>query len=107
MMPGMDMGKLKKLMKDMEQIDAQRVIIEKEGSKLIIERPQVTKINMMGQETYQIVGQAEEVKEEKELFSDEDVTMVIEQTGSDEETVRETLIKNSGDIAKTILDLKG
>jgi len=106
MMPGMDMGKLKKLMKDMEQIDATRVVIEKEGGKLVIDSPQITKINVMGQETYQIVGHAQEVKEEVEMFSDEDVTMVIEQTGSDEETVRSALIKNTGDIAKTILDLQ-
>ena len=107
MMPGMNMGQLKKLMKDMEQIDAKRVIIEKEGSKLVIENPQITKLGVMGQETYQIVGHAEEVKEETPLFTDEDVTMIIEQTGADEETVKESLIKNKGDIAKTILDLKG
>ena len=103
MMPGMDMGKMKKLLKDMEEIPANRVIIEGE-KRLVIENPKVTKINLMGQETYQILGHAQE--EEEPAFSDEDVKMVMEQTGADETTVKETLIKNSGDIAKTIMDLK-
>ena len=103
MMPGMDMGKMKKLLKDMEEIPANRVIIEGE-KRLVIENPKVTKINLMGQETYQILGHAQE--EEEPTFSDEDVKMVMEQTGADETTVKEMLIKNSGDIAKTIMDLK-
>ena len=105
-MPGMDMKKIKKMMKDMENIPAERVIIE--GPKrLVIENPQVVKINMMGQETFQIVGNAKEEEVKEELFTDEDVKMVIEQTGKSEEDVKEALIKNEGDIAKTILDLKG
>lgn len=106
MMPGMDMGKLKKLMKDMEKIDAERVIIEKQGSKIIIEDPQITKMNVMGNETFQIMGKSQEIKEETRSYSDDDVTMVIERTGVDEETAKETLIKNQGDLAKTLIDLE-
>ncbi|MCD6547310.1 MAG: hypothetical protein J7K22_02010 [Nanoarchaeota archaeon] len=104
MFPGMDAKKLKKMMKDMEQIPAERVIIEGQ-KKLVIEEPQVIRINLMGQETYQIVGKAKEI--EQEPFTNEDVKLVMEQTGKTEEEVRQALKKNEGDIAKTILELKG
>ncbi len=103
MMPGMDMKKLKKMMKDMENIPAERVIIEG-PKKIVIENPQVVKINMMGQETFQIIGEAHEV--EDKLYSEEDVNMIMEQTGRSEEEIVKTLEKNEGDIAKTILELK-
>ena len=103
MFPGMDMKKLKKMMKDMENIPAERVIIEG-PKKIVIENPQVVKINLMGQETYQIVGEAHEVEEEP--FTEEDIKMVMEQTGKSREEVVNALKKNEGDIAKTILELK-
>lgn len=105
MMPGMDMKKLQKMMKDVENIPAERVIIEGE-TRLVIENPQIVKMNVMGQETYQIIGQAIEEKIEESSFSEEDVKLVMSQTGKDEISVKEALIANSGDIAKTILDLK-
>ena len=103
MLPGMDMKKLKKLMKDMENIPAERVIIEG-PKKIVIENPQVVKINMMGQETFQIVGEAHEVIEKS--YTDEDVKMIMEQTGRSEEEIINVLEKNEGDIAKTIMELK-
>ena len=104
MMPGMDMKKIKKLMKGMENIPAERVIIE--GPKrIIIENPQVMKINMMGQETFQIIGSARE--ETAPEISKDDVELVASQTGKDESEVRKSLEKNGGDIARTILELKG
>lgn len=104
MMPGMDMKKLKKLMKDVEKIDADRVIIEGER-RIIIENPDVMKINMMGKETFQIMGDSRE-EEMQETFSEGDVALIKEKTGKSEEEVIETLKENSGDIAKTIMDLK-
>jgi len=104
MMPGMDMKKIKKMMKDMENIPAEKVIIEG-PKKIIIENPQVVKINLMGQETFQIIGKVHEVEEQ--LYTDEDINMIMEQTGKSEEEVKKALSKNGGDIAKTILELKG
>lgn len=103
MMPGMDMKKLKKLMKDVEKISADKVIIEGE-KRIVIDNPEVMKINMMGKETFQVMGEARE--EEKEMFSDGDVRLVEEKTGKSEEEVRNVLKNNNGDIAKTIMDLK-
>lgn len=105
MIPGMNMNQIKKLMKDVENIPAERVIIE--GPKrYVIENPQVVRMNVMGQDSLQVIGNLKEAPEEKELFTDEDVKLVVQQTGADEEDVREKLIENDGDIAKTILDLK-
>ncbi len=105
MMPGMDMKKLQKMMKNVEDIPAERVIIE--GPKrIIIENPKIMKLNVMGQETFQIIGEAHEEELKESLFTDEDVHLVMEQTGKNEDEVKEALIKNEGDIAKTILELK-
>ncbi len=94
---------LKQAMKQMgikeEKIDATEVIIKTNNKNLIIRNPTVSKINAMGQETIQIIGDIEEE-------SNEDVEMIAGQTGADKETIIKTLEKNKGDIAKTILDLK-
>jgi len=105
MLPGMNMNQIKKLMKDVEEIEAERVIIEG-PRRLVIEHPKVMRMSVMGQDTFQVTGAAKEVKEQEELFTDDDVKLVMEQTGADEEEVKESLIENKGDIAKTILDLK-
>ena len=99
------MKKLKKLMKDVEKIPAQRVIIEGE-QRIIIENPDVVKINMMGQETFQVIGESRVEGSNEEVFTEEDVEMVKNQTGKSEEEVIEALERNGGDIAKTIMDLK-
>ena len=103
MMPGMDMKKIKKMMKDMENIPAERVIIEG-PKKIVIENPQVVKINLMGQETFQIIGEAHEIEDKP--YNDDDIKMIVDQTGKSEEEVKDALSKNEGDIAKTILELK-
>jgi len=43
----------------MEEIDARRVIIQCEDEDLIIESPQVIKVNQQGMEIYQVIGKAE------------------------------------------------
>ena len=84
------------------QIDAEEVIIKTRDSDIIIRNPSVAKINMMGQETFQISGDVEEC--EKEGFSDSDVEMVAEKAGVSDERAREALQKFGG-IAEAILGL--
>jgi len=107
MMPGMDPRQMQQLMKQMgiksEEIEAKSVIIETEDSKLIIDNPQVTKISMQGQTSFQIAG---EVRKE-ESISDEDVKMVAEQAQVDEGKAKEALVGAKGDIAEAIMRLKG
>jgi alpha-NAC-related protein len=99
---------IEKVMKQMgmsqEEIEADRVVIEQGDKNLIIENPQVSRVKMKGQETFQIVGTV--VEEEKESFSEEDVKMVVEKTGASEDDVKVFLKENDGDIAKAILELK-
>jgi nascent polypeptide-associated complex subunit alpha len=107
MMPGMSPGKMNALMKQMgikqEEIDTSKVIIEKkDGEKLVINNPQVIKINMQGNESFQITGDVSE--ESDEGFSDEDIEMIIEKTGKSEEEVKRSLEKTN-DIAETIMEL--
>ena len=108
MFGGIDPKKMSAMMKQMgikqEEIDASRVLIEKnDGGKIVIDNPSVVKIVMSGQESWQISGEARE--ESAEGFSDEDVQLVMEKTGKDEEEVRKILEENEGDIASAIIAL--
>jgi nascent polypeptide-associated complex subunit alpha len=110
MIPGMNPKMMEKAMKKMgikqENIEASEVIIKCPDKDLVFRNPSVSKVNAMGQETYQVVGDVEEVEAGVSDISDEDVKTVVEQTGVDEEKARESLTEHKGDIAKTILDLK-
>jgi len=102
---GIDPKQMASMMKKMgiktETIDAKEVIIK--GQKtIVIKNPTVTVVDMQGQKTYQIMGNAEEKKEE----SREDLELVMEQTGSTEDEARGALDESEGDIAVAILKLK-
>lgn len=107
----MNPRKMQAMMKQMGiqqvEVPATEVIIRTEDKDLIITNPQVSKVNMMGQETYQVVG---EVHEQERVtapeISEEDIQTVIEQTGCSNEVAKETLEKNQGDLAESILELK-
>lgn len=101
-------GMLKKMGISQEDIPAERVIIEKtDGDKIIIENPSVQRIKMQGQESFQISGDISETSgsDESNEISEEDILAVMEQTGCKRETAKETLEKNNGDLAETILEL--
>src|SRR4030042_6049531 len=109
MFPGVDprqmQGMLKKMGISQEEIDASRVIIEKtDNSRIIIDNPSVQKIKMQGQETFQIAGDITEESAEPRI-TEEDVQTVMQKTGVSEKIARETLEKNNGDLAETILEL--
>ena len=111
MIPGLNPKKMQAVMKQLgikqEDIDATRVIIEKNDGNIVIENPQVTKVNMQGQETFQISGDIRESEEEtsnKEEF-EKDIKTIMEKTNVDKEKAALALEENTGDIAATILDL--
>ena len=112
MRPGMNPRDVQKAMKRLgikqEEIDAKEVIIKTSDKEIIIRNPQVSKINMMGQETFQVVGQPEEhpISSEPEINED-DIKTVMQQTGATEEKARESIKENNGDLAKAIMTLKG
>jgi nascent polypeptide-associated complex subunit alpha len=111
MIPGMNPRDMQKAMKRLgikqEEIPATQVIIKTETSELVINNPQVSKVNMMGQNTFQVVGEAEEhaLSAEPDI-NEEDIKTVMEQTGASEEKAKESIQRNEGDLAKAIMELK-
>ena len=108
MIPGVNPKMLKQAMKKMgmkqEDIDASEVIIKFSDKEIVIRNPQVARINMMGQENFQISGDVEE--RSLESFTEDDVETVKSQTGKSEEEVRQALEETNGDLAEAILKLK-
>ena len=107
MFPNINPRELEKAMKKLgvkqEEIKASEIIIKTEEKDLVIKNPSIMKINMMGQESLQITGKIEERK--KELFDEEDIKTVMEQSNCTREEAIEALEKE-GDIAAAILSLK-
>jgi len=108
MMPGLSPKKMEAMMKQMgiqqQNIDASQVIIKKtDGTNTIIENPQVTKINMQGNQSFQITG---DVREESEALtiSEEDIKAVMEKTNASESQAKAALEK-TGDLAEAIMEL--
>ena len=111
MFPGMNPRDVQKAMKKMGikqvPIEAKQVIIDCGEKQIIIENPEVSRVSMMGQETFQVTGDwREESVDETPEIDEEDVKMVVSQTGASDEKAKEALLKNNGDIATTILELK-
>lgn len=91
---------MKQLGMKQEEIPAERVIIEKPDGKIIIENPSVTKINMQGQETFQISG---DIREKEEVISEQDIKTIVDKTNCTEKQAKEALEKSNGDLAEAIL----
>ncbi|HOW36825.1 MAG TPA: nascent polypeptide-associated complex protein [Candidatus Pacearchaeota archaeon] len=84
-----------------EEIDASKVIIEKQdGNKLVINNPSVVKIKMQGQESLQISG---DIEEESDV-SESDIKIVMEKTGCSKTEAKQSL-QETGDLAESILNL--
>ena len=111
MIPGMNPRMMKQAMKKMgiqqEEIEAIEVIIKCSDKEIVISNPQVSKVNMMGQETWQVIGPAHEraLDTEPEINED-DIKTVMDQTGVDENTAKEAIENAKGDLAEAIINLK-
>ncbi len=131
----MNPRKMKQMMKqmgiDVEELDAERVVIETaDGDDLVFDGAQVTKMDAQGQETYQIVGSPEAVADagaggspsavegdsgtaaieedgaDDAGIPDEDVALVAERAGVPKSTAREALEDADGDLAAAIAELE-
>ena len=97
-------GMMKKMGISQDSIPAEKVTIEKnDGSLIIIENPQVMKIKMQGETSFQISGDVKEVSMEVEISS-EDIKTVMEKTGCSFGEAKKTLEKTK-DLAEAILEL--
>ena len=110
MFPGMNPRKMQQMMKKMgmqqQEIPATEVIIRTEEKDIVITEPSVSKVNMMGQETFQISGEIHEQEKAAAEISEDDVKTVMEQTECSEDEAKQALEETSGDIAEAILKLK-
>lgn len=111
MMPNIDPRTMRNIMAKMgvksSEVEAKRVIIESDTKEIIIENPQVTKIEMQGNVQFQIAGTVSEHEKKIDVdISDDDIKMVADKTGTtDRDLIRQTLIEVNGDIAAAILRL--
>lgn len=106
---GMNPAKLKQMMKQMginlrDIEDVEQVIIRTPDKDIVFNDANVSVMNAQGVDTYQIVGTPEEVIREL-VIPDDDVRLVVEQTGVSEDAAREALKNANGDLAEAILSL--
>ncbi|AEH59919.1 alpha-NAC related protein [Methanosalsum zhilinae DSM 4017] len=106
---GMNPAKMKQMMKQMginiEDVDdVEQVIIRTSEKDIIFNNAKVSIMTAQGVDTYQIVGTPEEVTRELEI-PDDDIRLVVEQTGVSEEEAREALKNANGDLAEAIMTL--
>lgn len=106
MFQGMDPRLVKQAMKKMgmkqDDIPAIEVIIKTSDKQIIIRNPNVQKVTMMGEESFQITGDYEETSN----ISDEDIQTVMDQTSCSKEEAKKALEKTQGDLAQAILNLQ-
>lgn len=98
---------MKKMGMKMEELEGVRqVIIRFDEKELVIDNPSVSLMNVMGQETYQVEGQAREVELEYEIeIPDEDIEMVANTAGVSQDEARVALEESKGDLAEAIMKL--
>ena len=111
MFPGMNPREMQKAMKRLgikqEEIDAEEVIIKTPSKDLVIKNPHVSKVNMMGQETIQVLGDITEVEKSNEVqVSEDDISTVMEQTNCTREEAFQALEKSNGNLAEAIMKLQ-
>jgi nascent polypeptide-associated complex subunit alpha len=103
---GGDSRRMKKMMKqmgvEMEEIEGvEEVVIKTATKEIVIEDADVNSIEAQGQKTYQVVGESTE----RSRVDEEDVSLVAEQAGVDEDEARDALEENDGDLAAAIESL--
>jgi nascent polypeptide-associated complex subunit alpha len=108
MIPGLSQREMAKAMERMgirqEPIAAREVIIRCEDKDIIIANPQVARVSMMGQETFQVIGKPTERPREVAI-SEEDIRTVMQQAGCSREQALAAIRKHQGDLAAAILEL--
>ena len=101
----LDPRMLKQAMKKMgikeQELDAQQVIIKLPDKEIIFNNPKVMKILMSNEESFQITGAFHE--QSLKSYSEDDVALVIEKTGCDEQKAIDVLEQTNGDIAEAII----
>ncbi|WP_254763124.1 nascent polypeptide-associated complex protein [Natrinema marinum] len=122
---GLNPRKMEQMMEqmgiDVEDIDAEEVIIRTEEYDLVFGDAEVTKMDARGQETYQVIGSPEEVEagsaggstgsadagsEAEPSIPDDDIELVAMRASVSEDEAREALEDNDGDLAAAVESLE-
>jgi len=90
-----------------ELTDVKEVIIRTSRFEYRFSNPKVSIMDVKGEKIYQIMGSPEvkEIEVEVEI-SEEDISLLIEQTGCTREEAIEALKKSKGDLAEAVLLLQ-
>ena len=118
---GLNSRKMKQMMEqmgiDIEEIDAQEVVITTADEKLVFTDAEVQKMDAQGQATYQVVGSpdhqdagaleadaSDEAGGEDDVggIPEDDVELVAQRTGAGEDAAREALEATDGDLAAAV-----
>jgi len=104
---GMDRRQMERIMRQMgvkisELEDVREVVIRMEGEEIVITEPSVTVTELQGRRVYQVSGR----EERRTAIREEDVALVVEQTGASREEAERVLRETGGDLAESILRLK-
>jgi nascent polypeptide-associated complex subunit alpha len=120
---GMNPRKMQQMMEqmgiDMSELDAEEVVIRLPDEELVFADAEVTRMDAQGTQTYQIAGEpesrprgsgestdADQGADDAPAVSDDDVEIVVMRTGASEETAREALAAEDGDLAAAVSRLE-
>lgn len=110
MIPGVNPRQLKQMMKQMgmsqEDIESTQVLIKTNDKVYVFENPNVQKVTMQGQVTFQITGDFHEQETITKLeISQDDIAMVADQASVSKDVAKDALEKSNGNIAQAIINL--
>jgi nascent polypeptide-associated complex subunit alpha len=112
MMPGnMNPRQMKQMMKRLgikvtEIKNVEKIVITTDDKEYVFKDAEVTVMDAHGQKTYQITGSPEVFEKEEEGIPEEDINLIVEQTGVSKEEAEKALEESDGDIAEAILKLQ-
>jgi nascent polypeptide-associated complex subunit alpha len=96
---------MKQMGMEMEPIEGiTQVVISTTSGDYVFDQAEVVAVKMQGVTTYQLTGESHFVPATPQIPED-DVHLVMDQTGTTEERARATLLETKGDIAEAILRL--
>lgn len=90
---------------DMQEIpNVQEVIIKTDKKEIILSKPSVTEMKAQNNSIFTVTADGYEERElEVPVFSNEDIQLVCQQAGVDEEKAKNALAEAKGDLARAIL----
>ncbi|MGC8663491.1 MAG: nascent polypeptide-associated complex protein [Thermoplasmata archaeon] len=100
---------LQRMMKQMglktQEIDAVEVLITGREKDYVVRNPKVTLMEVQGQKVFQIIGDISEKEKEKMPFKEEDVELVMQQTGVSRDDAIKALKDANGETAEAIISI--